>query len=68
MLGLLCGLIAFRHLPTEGVTLCDFGFGGLYALDATSALATFGMDLAHFFDWVINTAVIAVSGFRHGDD
>ncbi len=50
----------------EGITFCGWLFGGFDALDATPAFATFGDNLPHFFNGMMFSTVVTVSGFRHG--
>ena len=59
------GLVGGRNFPAISVTLGDSRLGRLDALDATPALAGLGQYLAHLFDWVMDTAVVAESSFRH---
>jgi hypothetical protein len=63
--GLRFGLVGSRNSLAKSVTPADSNLGRLGALDATPALSGFGQYLAHFFDWMMDAAVVAESSFRH---
>ena len=52
-------------LFTEGLPFCAALFSEFDALDTAPAVTAFGQYLAHFFDRVVGTAVVAVCSFRH---
>ena len=64
-LGLRFGLVNGGCLLSISITLYDSGLRRLNALDAAPALAILGHHLAHFFDRMMDTTTIAVSGLSH---
>jgi hypothetical protein len=52
-------------LLAKSVALDNSNLTRLDALDAAPAFAALSQYLAHLFDWVMGTAVVAESSFRH---
>ena len=59
------GLVVGRRLRTEALAFRSSLPRSFDTLDATQALAALGQNLAHFFDRVMNAALVAESCFRH---
>ena len=63
--GLRFGFVVGGSLSAEGFPYCAPLFRSFDTLDAAPALAALGRNLAHLFDRVADTAVVAEGSFRH---